>query len=738
MKRINRQIIYFTLFLLTIFGGGLWFYFQEAQLPKEGSLVLPELKEPVELLIDNDNLFHLFARNSADLYRALGYLHASQFLPRMDLFLRTANGTLSEVFGNQYLNIDVYTRTLGFAELAGNFIGEIDSTGWQTLNAYCHGINAFINQNVHHLPRTFKLKGYSPSHWQPSDCLAIQRLLAWSLSDQLVKKIVFYKLLEIYGPEKVRDGFPAVTNLPSTGVPIYNTLLFPDLNKMLGCHLDMLNLLNISIPDLGHSWVLNANQNTDRRAALGGELPAFMNDYHSLVELNAPGIHVSGFSLPGIPAIFCGHNSTIAWNRAIYPTDNLEFILTPVLNERYLHENRWIDFDTRQETIRVRNGKDTTFTVKKTRYGPLITPIIQELTPQQAISIHWKGFLFSDDLKGLQLLLHADSWDLFKEAVRQQMLPAAEWDYTDIRGNIGTTRYVSDLEEVYNISRIPAPSRCFEPGFNGPVHHLFRNFNPKDGSIVHYYSFPTFNNDTSVCIDPVTGTRPASLRNILTVAPSWNAKVMLPFIKEIIRPADLHHPLQRQALQLLTEWNCENDPAGPEAVLFETFLNKLYENIYRDELELSDPQLYDQFIHLKQELFLNTMYLLQKGESSWFDNIRTPTTVERRKDIVVSAFTEAVNSLAEMHSPNISQWRATELIPADRITKTRFLVTLASEPLIQHYSVRLQRHNRISRERIINGIRRQLLSGNRLTLIRGNARMITLRPANQKASFLLQ
>lgn len=738
MKRITRQIIYLILFLLTAIGGGLRLYFREAQLPKEGSLILPELKEPVELLIDNDDLFHLSARNSADLYRALGYLHASQFLPRMDLFLRTANGTLSEVFGKQYLHIDVYTRTLGLAGLTDDFTGKIDSTVWQTLNAYCCGINAFINQNIHHLSRTFKLRGYSPSHWQPADCLAIQRLLAWSLSDQLVRKIVFYKLLEIYGPEKVRDGFPAVTNLPSTGVPMYNTLLFPDLNKMLGCHLDMLNLLGISIADPGHSWVLNASQNTDGRAALGGELPAFMNDYHSLVELNAPGIHVSGFILPGIPAIFCGHNFTIAWNGTIYSADNLEFILTPVLNDRYLHENRWIGFDTRLETIRVRNGNDTTITVKKTRYGPLIAPIVQELTPQQAVSIHWKGFPFSGDLKGLQLLLNADSWDLFKEAVPQQMLPAADWDYLDIRGNIGTTRYVSGLEQAYNISRIPAPSRCYEPVFSGPVDHLFRNFNPKGGYIVHYYSLSAFNNDTSLCINPFTGTRPVSLRNMLTVDPNRHAKVMLPFIKEIVRPADLHHPLPRQALQILTEWHCENDPAGPEAVIFETFLDKLYENIYRDELDLSDPQLYNQFIHLKQELFLNTFYLLQKGTSSWFDNIRTPASVERRKDIVVSAFTETVNSLAERHSPNISQWRLTALIPDDQITKTRFLVTLASAPLIQDYSVRPQRRNRISRESVINVTRRQLLSGNRLQLIREDARVITLRPANQTASVLLQ
>lgn len=728
MKRTTKQLIYLVLSLLIAGIGGLWFYFQEAQLPREGTLEIPGLKAPVELLIDNDGFYHLTARYSADLYRALGYLHASQYLPRMDLFLRTANGTLSEVFGKEYLEIDIYTRTIGFAELADDFIGQVDSTVLRTLAAYSGGINSFIEKNARHLPRTFKLKNYAPSHWRPVDCLAVQRLLAWSLSDQLVKKIVFYKLLEIYGPEKVRDGFPTVKNLPSAIFPMYNTLLFSDLNQLLSSHLDLLNLLNINISDFGSGWVLAANQNTNAIAALGSDLPTFMNDYHCIVELHAPGIHAGGISIPGVPAILCGHNFTIGWNRVIRPADNLEFILTPVLNNRYLHGNQWLDFYTRSENICIRNGRDTTITVRKTNFGPLIGPLIQELTPQQAVSIHWKGFSFSDEHKGLHQLLAAANWDAFKEALQRQVLPTAEWDYLDIRGNIGTARLVSDLELSHNTTRIPAPSRYYEPDFRSPVRHLFRNFNPINGSIFHHQTSQYFNKDSSICNDPVYGDQPMSLETLLNANPNPKARGLLPFIKEIINPADLNRPLHRQALQVLTVWNCENYPPGPAVVIFETFLDKLYEKTYRDELDLSDPLLYEQFIRLKHEIFPNILYLLQTGESSWFDNIRTPATVERRKDVVVDAFAEAVDFLVKKYSPNIAQWRAGGIMPDDQIAKTRFLLTLAPEPHLSFYSIRLQRRNIITRENVISPIQRQLSSGDPLKLIRDGVRIVSLQP----------
>jgi len=282
---------------MSIISGALIF-FHEVQPFKNDTIIQSQINAPAELIIDIDGYSHLSAQNSSDLYNLLGYIHAAKYLVKMDLFLRAANGTLSEVFGAEYIDIDILSRTIGFANIASDFITRIDPDVSQILNDYCDGINSYIDQNAFYLPQEFKIRRYSPSRWKPEDCLAIQRLLAWALSDQLIKKVTLYKLLEIYGSEKIQAGFPALNNLPPNTFPAYNTQFFSDLNHLVDGHLQLLDLLDITAEDLENSWVLSADHNIDNIPALGGELPGFLNNYHEIVELINQGIHVNGLILP--------------------------------------------------------------------------------------------------------------------------------------------------------------------------------------------------------------------------------------------------------------------------------------------------------------------------------------------------------------------------------------------------------------------------------------------------------
>ncbi len=46
-------------------------------------------------------------------------------------------------------------------------------------------------------------------------------------------------------------------------------------------------------------------------------LPALWYEVH----LNAPGMHVTGVSLPGVPMVLVGHNERIAWGMTLAFTD---------------------------------------------------------------------------------------------------------------------------------------------------------------------------------------------------------------------------------------------------------------------------------------------------------------------------------------------------------------------------------------------------------------------------------
>src|SRR6187401_636348 len=77
-----------------------------------GTLAMPGLSEPVELVRDREGVPHIFAKTSNDLYMALGFVHAQDRLWQMEMQRRTGQGRLSEIFGERTFGTDVFIQTL--------------------------------------------------------------------------------------------------------------------------------------------------------------------------------------------------------------------------------------------------------------------------------------------------------------------------------------------------------------------------------------------------------------------------------------------------------------------------------------------------------------------------------------------------------------------------------------------------------------------------------------------------
>ena len=63
------------------------------------TITLPNLHQPVEILIDRWGVPHIYARNEADLFFAQGFNAARDRLFQIDLWRRRGLGQLSQVFG---------------------------------------------------------------------------------------------------------------------------------------------------------------------------------------------------------------------------------------------------------------------------------------------------------------------------------------------------------------------------------------------------------------------------------------------------------------------------------------------------------------------------------------------------------------------------------------------------------------------------------------------------------------
>src|SRR5262249_51140525 len=67
----------------------------------EGEIVLPGLKEPVEVLRDRWGVPHIYARSQDDLFFAQGFVAAQDRLFQIDLWRRVGMGETAEVIGRE-------------------------------------------------------------------------------------------------------------------------------------------------------------------------------------------------------------------------------------------------------------------------------------------------------------------------------------------------------------------------------------------------------------------------------------------------------------------------------------------------------------------------------------------------------------------------------------------------------------------------------------------------------------
>ena len=107
------------MFVLVVAVSALIYYFSVRSLPDyDATYKIPDIEAPVEIVRDNHNVPHIFGETDHDVYFGLGFAHAQDRLWQMTMLRRTAQGRLSELFGERTANIDSFIRRLDLYALA--------------------------------------------------------------------------------------------------------------------------------------------------------------------------------------------------------------------------------------------------------------------------------------------------------------------------------------------------------------------------------------------------------------------------------------------------------------------------------------------------------------------------------------------------------------------------------------------------------------------------------------------
>lgn len=141
------------------------------------SVAVAGLEWPVQVLVDQWGVPHIYAERHYDAFVAQGFAAARDRLWQMDLWRKRGLGEMAKDFGPGYVESDRMARAVLFR---GNLYREwlaYASDAKRIAEAFVAGINAYVELTERQpelLPEEFRILGYRPSRWQAADIVRIR------------------------------------------------------------------------------------------------------------------------------------------------------------------------------------------------------------------------------------------------------------------------------------------------------------------------------------------------------------------------------------------------------------------------------------------------------------------------------------------------------------------------------------------------------------------------------------
>ena len=376
------------------------------------SFVSNKINDQVEIIRDSSNIPHIFSENINDVFFGLGYAHAQDRFWQLNILRRSAQGRLSEIFGQKTLQLDELVRRLDIYNLARLSLKHQSEQTKSILKAYSSGINARVMEiNTKALGRGAPEMFLYPSefsYWQPADSIAIFKLFALKMSGQIDAEVTYAKASLVMEDQQLLSAL-----LPDSPGKI--TSKIPYLEEVSAENFSNANKKRkpnalFRLPNLELAGASNVFAATKERSAANGALIA--NDPH--FELSAPSLFyltrlqleegaAIGASIPGTPIILSGRNEKLAWGiTASYLDDQDIFIEEQNLSSPNLYrtDNGWAEFKTDEQYIKVKNSFDIKIKRNWTENGPVLPSSVFDLssiTPEHHVAVlSWTGLTETD------------------------------------------------------------------------------------------------------------------------------------------------------------------------------------------------------------------------------------------------------------------------------------------------------------------------------------------------------
>ncbi len=460
----------FAVIIILACAAGYAYLAARSALPQlDGQLQIRGLSAPVTVTRDAHGVPTIEAGTLQDVFFAQGYVTAQDRLWQMDIMRRFAAGELSEILGEDTLQVDREQRILGLHAAATESLGMASPRDLSFFEAYARGVNAYIGSHGSRLPIEFRILKYAPKPWEPEDSIVIANQMVKDLNyhyfeDALNKEKILGKLgpeltADLYVNRSWHDRPPTViredldqppNNVGSSDEDDDNDNSAGDDNAVTRLrnpypssdrNSDRSSGKESSHPENApvngsNNWVVSGAHTVTGKPLLsndmhlGHQMPNLWYEAH----LHAGSLDVAGVTLPGMPYVVVGHNQRIAWGFTnVGPT--VTDIYVEHFNQQgaYQTPQGWMQPEHRAEVIHVKGKPDVSIDVKITRHGPVIT----ELLPGEIRQLALRWTLYD----GLHIPFFdvniAQNWQDFRSAFSLLDAPGQNVVYADVDGNIG-------------------------------------------------------------------------------------------------------------------------------------------------------------------------------------------------------------------------------------------------------------------------------------------------------------
>ena len=449
LPRIAALLIALVLLALLV----VWLVLRASVPTLDGERALAGLGAPTQVTRDALGVATIEAASATDAARALGYVHAQERWFEMDLLRRSSAGELSALFGPLALDADRQARRhrlrarieTDLAGIAGDFLPQLE--------AYAEGANAGL-EDLGTRPWPYLLLRRQPEAWTAVDSILAGYAMYFDLQGGRNERELALWNIAPHLPPALRtllahDG--SEWDAPLMGTARGNaTLPGPsevDLRRLPAPEGTPASLADAGTPG-SNNFAVSGALTADGRAIVADDMHLGLRApnvwFRARLRWPDPGApagqaDVSGFTMPGLPAVIVGSNGHVAWGFTNSYGDYMDWRLeTPCPVDGA--DDGCAPAVRHMEQIEVAGGAPVAFEVLETAWGP----VMHTLDDGRALSLRWVAHLPGAINLGLADLALAADLD---QALAAASHPGAEFVVTKLDRLARSIRDAKDIAD---------------------------------------------------------------------------------------------------------------------------------------------------------------------------------------------------------------------------------------------------------------------------------------------------